>query len=83
MAGKWRSHGLRISYCEIEFCTCVSNTNSSAHTQSLIFPEKPGLSFHRPWEKRRKLMRWVWKTDLTQQEETRGRKEVNGWMVSH
>lgn len=63
MAGKSRSHGLSISYYEIEFCTCVPNANSSAHTQSLMFPEKPGLTFNCPWEKRRKLIQWVWKTE--------------------
>lgn len=64
MAGKWCRHGLSISYCETEFCTCMSNTNSSEHTQSLIFPEKPGLTFNCPWEER-KLIWWVWKTETS------------------
>lgn len=33
----WQVNGLvmdSISYCEIEICACVSNTNSRAHTES-------------------------------------------------
>lgn len=63
MAGKWHSHGISITFCEIEFYAFVSNANSLAHTQSLIFPGKPGLTFTCPWEERRKLIWWLWKTE--------------------
>lgn len=84
LAGKSRSHGLSISYYEIEFCTCVPNANSSAHTQSLMFPEKPGLTFNCPWEKRRKLIQWVWKTESwhSKKKQEAEKRWMTGWWVS-
>lgn len=35
----WQVNGVvmdSISYCEIEICACVSNTNSNAHMESNI-----------------------------------------------